>query len=204
MTSLSELIRQAQNGDADAIESLVVRFSDAIRQECARFSLNQLPDLSQADLYQEVLLRVWTKIGQFQGGVDQAYLAASFESWIRKSARSTLHNLHRGRSTRKRAPENPVLPFDEVAFVHRNQHSEEPGVSSILAEDEEAQRLGDAMRRCLDNRAVLILNRYFVDGSSFSEIAKELSLTYDQVRYAFQKALTELKTRLDSNNNNNT
>lgn len=192
MPNLSEYIRDAQNGDASALEKLILQFSGTIRRECTRYSLNLPPDLSHSDLVQEVLLRVWTKIGQFKGVEQEETQALVFECWIIKNARSTLHNLIRDRGAQKRMPAEGITSFDEVAQEYHKHQDNQSGPSSILAKDEEAERLKVAMNRYLDDREREILIRYIVEGQTFKQISEDMSLSYDQVRYAFHTAHTGL------------
>lgn len=196
MPSLCELIRGVRNGDAIAVETLVNRFSGSIRQECAKYGLSKHPDWSHSDLEQEVLLRVWMKIDQFKGAEQEEYAALAFEGWVRKTARSVLSNLQRDRNARKRMPEDGIGTFDEATQDYHHNHNRQRRPSSILARDEEVQRMREAMDRYLDARDREILNRYIVEGHSLKQISVQLSLTYDQVRYAFHAALTELEKRL--------
>lgn len=192
-SNLRNTIRDAQQGCAEAIEALVMQFAGVVQQECARYAANLPPDLSQADLVQEVLLRVLTKLHQFHSLSDEQPTQAAFASWIRVSARSTLNNLHRARNTQQRAPRQALTAFDETALQYQQHLPCPSGPSSILAREEEAERLRDTMQRRLDERTLEILNRHIVDGQSFKEICDAMSLSYDQVRYAFHTAQTQLK-----------
>ena len=192
MTSLSELIRAVQKGDTIAVEALVLQFSGVIRHECAKFGLRDHADLSHSDLVQEVLLRVWTKIHQFKGGENDEQIARAFESWIRRTARSTLSNLYRGRETHKRKPDQPTQSFDEGGQQYGRFRPHQSGPSSIFAKDEEAERLRAAMNQCLDGQTKEIVNRHVVDGQSFRLISEQMSLTYDHVRNAFHCAQAQM------------
>lgn len=196
MPGLRELITKAQRGSESALECLVTQFAGVIRQECARYVFSLAPDLSQADLEQEVILRVISRIHQFNGAEALEHLQAAFESWIRVSARSTLSNLHRNRNAQRRSPQNGMGAFDESALDYHKHLQNQSGPSSILAKDEERERLIEAMNNRLDDRTREILTRYIVEGQTFRQICEDLSLSYDQVRYAFHKAQAELKNWL--------
>lgn len=188
MSNLSELIREARKGDASAVEALVTQFSGVIRQECTRYGLSDHPDLSHSDLVQEVLLRVWTKIHQFEGGGSDEQTAIALESWIRKTARSTLSNLYRGREAAKRKPDRPLQPFDEGGPQYGANRPHQAGPSSVFIKVEETKRLRAAMDHCLDAQTREIVNRHVVEGQSFKDISEQMSLKYDQVRSAFHTA----------------
>jgi len=188
MSRLSELIRDVQSGDIIAVEALVSRFSGAIRQECAKYGLRGHADWSQSDLMQEVLLRVWTKIHQFKGGENDEQIAAAFESWIRKTARSTLSNLQRSRKALKRKPDQPTQSFEEVGHQYGILREHPAGPSSIYVRNEEAERVRAAMDQYLDDQTREIIRRHVVDGQTLKHISEQMSLTYDQVRNSFQAA----------------
>jgi RNA polymerase sigma factor (sigma-70 family) len=127
-------------------------------------------------------------------------LRAAFDRWIRRSAKSALSNLLRDRNTKKRHPGRAIQSFDEM-FPNYQQPDETPGVSSIVVRDEDAERLREAMACCLDDRTREIVLRYIVEGHTFGEIAVDLCLSYEQVRYAFHKAQAELTQWINSNQN---
>lgn len=66
-----DLVRAAGSGDAMALDQLVRRHQSWIYNLALRFLLN--PD-DAADLTQEVLIRIITRLGQFQG-------RSSFRTW---------------------------------------------------------------------------------------------------------------------------
>ena len=84
--ALNELLREAQNGEKAAIEELVSQFSRSIESECAKYGISQHPELSQSDLFQEVVFRVWTKINQFNS-IAEENVELVFDHWVRKTAR---------------------------------------------------------------------------------------------------------------------
>ena len=145
------------------MESLVAQFSGVIRHECAKFGIRDDADLSQSDLMQEVYLQVWTKVYQFRGGEHDQQIALAFESWIRKTARSTLSNLYRNRDAQKRKPDQSIQSFDEGGQPYGRSRPHQSGPSSIFVKIEEAERLRAAMDQCLDDQTKEIVNRYVVE-----------------------------------------
>ncbi len=188
MQSLCQLIRDAQQGDTLAVEQLVSKFSGVIRYECSKFGNRGHADLSQSDLVQEVLLRVWTKIHQFKGGENDEQIALAFAIWIRRTAQSTLSNLYRGRETLKRKPDQPTQSFDEGGHQYERFRPHQAGPSSIFVNDELAERLRAAMDQCLNDQTREIVKRRVIDGQSFRHISEQMLLTYDHVRNAFHSA----------------
>lgn len=197
MPQLIEQIRAAQRGDEQAMEALIVHYSQPIRQECSKIGLTNQADLSHSDLMQEVFMQVWKKIQQFKGTVDgQEHVERAFELWLRKNARSALGDLVRRRQAQKRKPDDCLEIFDDEVQNNGRNRSQPSGPSSIFYKHEEAERIRMAMHDCLDEQARQIVLRHIVDGETFQQIAESTSLSYDQVRYAFHCAQAKLAQRL--------
>ena len=196
MHTLRELLRGAQEGDAIAIETLVSRFSGLIQRECAKYGIWQHPDWSHSDLLQEIIFRVWTKIGQFKG-TEHEQASAMFDQWVRTTAQSVLKNLHRSRTAKKRKPEGQIKSIDEATQNFIGQRHAQTA-SSIFATKEEVGRLNVAMDKCLDVECQEILNLRVVEGLSLKEIFQRLSMTYELVRYKFKTSLETLEKGLRS------
>ena len=195
MSELNDVIRQAQEGDPDAMEVLVKRFGRSIESECDKYGIWQNPELSHSDLYQEVVVRVWTKIDQFNG-IKEKNTELIFDQWIRKTAKSVLSNLNRHRNAKKRNPQEAKLPFDDAAQQKFRNKETDKTASSIYRVNEDIERLNDVMDQHLDDEAKEILNLRVVEGLSLKQISERLKLTYDQVRYKYQISLAELEKRL--------
>jgi len=96
-TRLNELVRQAQAGDASALEQIV----RAIQDDVFDLALRMLGDATDArDASQEVLVRVVTKLGSFRGD-------SRFRTWVYRVAANALLNF-RGEMRRKE------MSFDEA------------------------------------------------------------------------------------------
>lgn len=179
-----------------AYEQLMAKYRSSLEQECLAYQSLQAPDLSYADLVQEVAMRVWERITQFraleQTG-DEHFRNLRFEAWLRKTARSILNNLYRDRKTLKRNPENPVQSLD-VAVEAAGKTSTP---SSIAQRAEETSRVREALYKCLDDtlRTVVILHIH--QNQSFPAIAERLGLTYDQVRHKYRTALKQMESELN-------
>jgi RNA polymerase sigma factor (sigma-70 family) len=98
-TDLDDLVRQAQAGDAAALERVVEAVQDDVHRLCLRMTGNR--DDAQ-DATQETLIRVITRLSTFQGD-------AAFRTWVHRIAVN--HLLDRRRS----AVERYELTFDLFA-----------------------------------------------------------------------------------------
>ena len=195
MPPFYQILQDAQAGDVESVESLVAKYSPMIAEECGKYGLWQHPDWSQSDLMQEVMLRIWMKLDQFKG-VDTDNPEVVFGQWIRTTARNVLNSLHRHRMAKKRMPDRAPKVFDEVTEIYSKNRNSTPSAGSQFVRDEEAERLQAAMSECLDQQGQLVLNLRVVEGLSLKQISERLSLSYDQVRYKFEKSLAELQKKL--------
>jgi RNA polymerase sigma factor (sigma-70 family) len=74
--SLAVLVRRAQEGDRDAVESLLL----AVRDNIYRLALRMTGDADDAlDATQEILVRVLTRLSTFNG-------EAAFTTWVHRVA----------------------------------------------------------------------------------------------------------------------
>jgi RNA polymerase sigma factor (sigma-70 family) len=210
-------MKDLNDGNYAAYKRLIDQYRSSIEQECTAYESLQGPDLSYADLVQEVTLQVWRRITQFKGLEQEALqeLEAGqrrtgqpasgqpaeellrnlrFEAWLRKTTRSVLNNLYRNRKTLKRNPDNLIQSSDIVNEVAADASS----ASSIAQREEECSRVRRAMYKCLDDtlRKVVILHIH--QNHTFPEIADLLGLTYDQVRHKYRTALKKIESELDT------
>ena len=144
---------------------------------------------------QEVLFHVLTQIDQFKS-VDSEKPGAAFEQWIRVTTKNFLNNLNRRRKAKKRFPDAPIRGLDDTSQPKIVLQNPPKTASSIFVHDEEAMRLQAAMKQCLDDQGRQVLSLRVVEGLSLKEISERLSLSYDQVRYKFDKSLATLQKQL--------
>lgn len=193
MALLKTVLEKAQQGDVASLEYVISEFSSSIDEECSKFGLWQLPDWSHSDLNQEVVIRVVAKLNLFQN-LDSENLRASLDRWIRVTSRNVVKNLLRDQTIPSRKPKQPINEFDEQTLTyHRNRNR---SASSIFMRDEEAVVVQTAIAECLDQEGAIILNLRIVEGLSLRQISGRLELSYDQVRYKFERSLAILKQRL--------
>ena len=185
------MIRNAQKGCPDSIELLVHEFSEVIQQESFKYGLLQHPDWSHSDLSQEVLIHVLAQIGQFRG-VDEDDPVSVFEQWIRVTTRNFLSNLQRRRNAKKRFPDTGMETIDGSSQRYNELQDPAKTASSIFSNKEEFGRLQDVIRERLDETQQEILTRR-VEGLTLAEISEQMGITFDQVRYRYEKALAEVK-----------
>ena len=196
MEDLARTIQQAQKGDDESVSRLIDAYSGLIYKECEQFGLWGMPDWSHADLHQEVLFRLFAKIDMFDPQPNSESLRPRFESWIRSTLKNQVKNILRGQKAIKRKPKNGIKGgYDpEKHGQGKNKGSRTP--SSIFVQGEEHEKVNQAIKEKLDERAQSVLKMRVVDDLSLKEIAERLGMTFDQVRYSLTKSMDALKKHL--------
>ena len=153
------LIQDAQHGDLDAFNRLVLAYQDMVYNQAYRVMGE--PDAA-SDAVQEAFISAYRKIGSFRGG--------SFKAWLLRIVTNACYDELR---RRKRRPTTPLSPTDEY-----EEEIESPrwiADPSELPEDTAARaELSEAIQHCLndlspDFRTVVVL--VDVQGMDYAEAA---------------------------------
>ena len=175
VTSLStlsdaELVQRCRNGDADAWNELVERFSRYVYAVCARGF--RLADADAEDVFQEVFARAYTHLHSLRDD-------AALRPWI-------------GQLTRR-------LCIDAVARGRREQPVAEPisdDVTRDLDEIEEAFAVREALSM-LSEPCREILDRFFTRDQSYRTISLELDLPAGTIASRIARCLVRLREQLE-------
>ena len=176
-----EIIRQAQDGNADAFEQLYRRYSKRVYHLCLGIVKNEA---EAEDLTQETFLRVFRKIHTFQG-------KSAFSTWLhRVSVNTVLMRLRK----RKRV---------EVPLERDDHYEEEPGVSRQVPGIPDPSLLGlfdrENLRRALRQlpqgyKRMLVLHD--VLGYEHNEIALIVKRSAGNSKSQLHKARVRMRTLL--------
>ena len=181
------LVREAQEGSQKALEKLVKLHQRFIYNVALKFVRD--PDAA-ADLSQEVLIKMITKLAQFKG-------KSSFRTWLYKIVVTHFVNSKRRRS------EQQVKSFDEYGVFLDNAYTTEE-----MTEEEQEQhqnkivnirtRCMTSMLLCLDRqqRIVFILGSIFNIKSNIA--AKLLDITAENFRQQLSRAKADLFQFMDN------
>lgn len=188
-----ELVRRARQGEPEAVEQLLQLIQPWL-DSLAR------PWTDAPDLAQEAWLRTWQKLGQFQGGQDDARTLELFRSWLRRIVERLGLNTLRAQQADRRHPPAPVHSLDEPPRIGTRAEPISPTATPAAhAEQEERIRLvRDALERLPDEEERTILRLRFVEGMSLRQIAQRLHRNHEIVRQRFHAALRRLEIELRS------
>jgi RNA polymerase sigma-70 factor (ECF subfamily) len=172
------LVKAIQQGDRDAAACLYHRHVDRVHRICYRIVL----DGSQvADCVQEVWLKVFRNLGQFQ-------CEKSFAAWLNCVAARTAIDCCRKWRRRGRH-----VSLDEVPS--RALPAEEPEDGQKLDVVAVQRRIHKALEEITVNQRTALVLRYF-EGMPPPEIARVLGCREGTVRTHIQRCLVSLRAKL--------
>ena len=187
-----KMIVDAQNGDQSARQELIACCAPWIQSECEKLGLARVPAITVSDLTQEAKIHIISKLNSFAGAKSPAP-AATFRKWVSVVTRNFLLNFI------QRLQRGPT-----AESIHKSNEGSQPiiedtkmePVSANLRKQEDTSLVREAIEKILDEDARAILRMKIVQGTNFIDIAKQLEISVDQVRYRYQQSLAKLKTHL--------
>lgn len=204
MEGFNQLLQRAKAKDPVAMEQLLAGLSPRLKHLALTQPGFNCPAESVSDLVQEVALRIWQKLDQFQGNEDDVQCEAMFYQWVDQIVKHMARDMRRDRSAQRRAPPKPILPLETTTSGGASGF-ESPGVpaanqespSSIVRVGERERLIRAALESLTDETAKKILQLRFVDGLSLRQISDQLGISYDKVREQFNRSLRYLESKLE-------
>ena len=190
-TALSEeewcRIAQLQAGSEEAFDRLVAEYTPPLYRLAYRL-LNDPADAD--DVVQEVFLKAFRSIGQFQGNCP-------LKAWLYRITVNTVANQNRS-WRRHREPERPLdapetegSPLDFLA----DDHVQNPFQSLLSRETQELVQSA-LLRLSESSRAILVLRE--MEGLSYEEVADILQISLGTVKSRLARARQSLKGELET------
>lgn len=199
---LQDLVDRARAGDPEAVAELLEVLRPRIRHIAHQFTSPEQGDSSTSDFVQEAWLRAWERLEQFRGGADDAETRAMLHSWIDQIVRRLGLNAVRDRQAKKRKPDGKkILSLGQVPPGQSDRQepalmARDPSPSSIVRSDEHAEMVRRAIDELPEAEDRSVVRLRFIEGLSLREIARRTSLTYEQVRGRYQRAMEAIERRL--------
>jgi RNA polymerase sigma-70 factor, ECF subfamily len=182
-----DLIRLARQGDEQAFEEIVSRYSPRVFRVASRF-FRQRETVEEAA--QEVFLKIYTQLASFEE-------RGSFEGWLTRIAQNTCINMLRSANRRPQSIE-PDVTEDESAWLERkvNESSEarQTSVEDNLIAADLAEKLLDTLSA--DDRTALTL----MDGEEMSvkEVAQVTGWSESKVKIRAMRARQRMRQAVEN------
>jgi RNA polymerase sigma-70 factor, ECF subfamily len=175
------LIRDAQTGDLDAFNRLVLAYQDIAFNTALRILGD---DSLAADATQEAFISAFRGLTSFRGG--------SFRSWMLRTVTNACYDELRRRKRRPTIPLEPMTEDDEE--IETPRWLADPGMSP--EERFDAEELEHAIQHCLnglptDFRTVVVLAD--IQGLDYSEIATSANIPLGTIKSRLARARLRLR-----------
>jgi len=180
------LIQEAQRGDLNSFNTLVLTYQDILFNTALRIMGDQD---SAADATQEAFLSAFRAIKSFRGG--------SFKAWLLRTVTNACYDELR---RQKRRPTTPLEPeLDDGEEMETPRWLADPSMSP--EEEAEAEELEHAIQHCLDElpvefRAVVVLSD--VQGMDYKEVALAVRVPLGTIKSRLARARLRMRECLQS------
>ena len=175
------LIRDAQHGDLDAFNSLVLAYQDTVFNTALRILSDE--DLA-ADASQEAFLSAFRALNSYRGG--------SFRAWLLRTVTNACYDELR---RKKRRPTTPLEPdSDDGEEVESPRWLADPSASP--EQQLEREELEHAIQHCLDAlpadfRTVVVLAD--IQGLDYTEVARAARVPLGTIKSRLARARLRLR-----------
>lgn len=182
-----DLIRLARNGDEQAFEEIVSRYSPRVFRVASRF-FRQRETVEEAA--QEVFLKIYTQLGSFEE-------RGSFEGWVTRIATNTCINMLR---TVKRRPQaiEPDVTEGESDWLERKVNESTEARQTSVEDHLIAADLAEKLLATLsaDDRTALTL----IDGEELSvkEVAEMTGWSQSKVKIRAMRARGRMRQAVEN------
>ncbi len=175
------LINEAQRGDLDAFNTLVLHYQDTLFNTARRILGD---DDVAADATQEAFLSAFRGLKTFRGG--------SFKAWLMRTVTNAAYDELR---RKKRRPTTPLEPdTDDPDAAEEPRWMADPNLSP--EQTAEARELEHAMEHCLDGlpfdyRTVVVMAD--IEGLDYNEVAAAVRVPLGTVKSRLARARLRLR-----------
>jgi RNA polymerase sigma-70 factor, ECF subfamily len=193
-----DLLKRAENADADAVAQLWERHREPLRRMIhLRLDHRISRRVDASDVVQEVLVEANRRLNEYLRKPE-----IPFQLWLRLMARDHVldqHRRHRGAARRSLDREQPLAAaeFLDQSSIQLADRLRDPGPSPLTAvlRGELERRFHDAIRRLDDDDRDVILLRHSEQLSN-GEVARALELSEAAAGMRYLRALRRLRASL--------
>lgn len=175
------LIHDAQKGDLDAFNTLILHYQDSVFNTALRI----LGDEDQAaDAAQDAFISAFKSITSFRGG--------SFKAWLMRTVTNACYDELR---RRKRRPTTPLEPdTDDGEEMDSPRWLADPGMTPD--QQAEADDVEHAIQHCLDNlplefKTVVVMAD--IQGMDYTEVAASVHVPLGTIKSRLARARLRLR-----------
>ncbi|MBV6451350.1 MAG: ECF RNA polymerase sigma factor SigE [Anaerolineales bacterium] len=175
------LITDAQSGNLDAFNTLVLHYQDSVFNTALRI----LGDEDQAaDASQEAFISAFKSISSFRGG--------SFKAWLMRTVTNACYDELR---RQKRRPTTPLEPdTDDGEEMDSPKWLADPNMTP--AQQAEADEVEHAIQHCLDNlplefKTVVVMAD--IQGMDYTEVAAAIRVPLGTIKSRLARARLRLR-----------
>jgi len=178
-----ELIEKYKNGENNALQILINRYTSHIYN----YSLRFVGDFNAPDIVQEVFIKVWKNLKKFNEK------KSSFKTWLFVIARNTIIDFLRKKKMKTfREFDNEEEAFEETLADEAILPSE------AMEKLEDEKRLNELLEKMpIEYREVLIL--YYQEEMTFKEIGETLGKPLNTVKSYHHRAVLKLREEIAPN-----
>src|SRR5688572_24448562 len=174
------LIHEAQNGNLDAFNTLILHYQDNVYNTALRI----LGDEDQAaDATQEAFISAFKSIASFRGG--------SFKAWLMRTVTNACYDELR---RQKRRPTTPLEPDTEDGEeMDSPRWLADPGMTP--AQKSEADELEHAIQHCLNNLPLefkTVVITADIQGMDYTEVASSVRVPLRTIKSRLARARLRL------------
>jgi RNA polymerase sigma-70 factor (ECF subfamily) len=172
----ASLIKDAQHGDLDSFNRLVLAYQDMVFNQAYRVMGESA---SAQDATQEAFISAYRKIRSYRGG--------SFKAWLLRIVTNACYDELR---RRRRRPTTPLVPTDQYEDEIESPHwIADPGESP----EDFAERvaLGEAIQNCLDDLSLdyrTVVTLVDIQGLDYTEAAKTIGKPLGTIKSRLARA----------------
>lgn len=188
-TDLNSLVHAARHGEQAAFDELYRRYRNYLKLTAIRsIGSEMLGTLEASDLVQDSLLEIQRDITRFNG-TDEP----QFKRWLGRLLKNNVVDESRKHRTARRSERRHALIQSEGAHAVNRA----PSPSTIVSRRETQTELFRAISKISPRHREIIELRH-KEELSYAEIASRLSITEDNARKLWTRAISALRSQLAS------
>jgi RNA polymerase sigma-70 factor (ECF subfamily) len=194
--SESDLIHQAVAGDRASLSQLLLIHYDGLRRHIAARISNDLQGvLRPDDVLQQTFVRVAQTIGAFQLRHERA-----FRGWLETIAENIVKDAAKRRRRERRAPDRQVRRASagddsSVAAVVERIAADCTTPGRRVQRSESIRRMRAAIASLPDDQREVV-ERYYMQGQSYEQIAEAVGRSKDAIRGVCYRARKNLRAMM--------